>query len=159
MKTKASVKIMRSYDYNHFEVSLSTDELIDEKEVNSLRIKAAKLVDHAIEQYKKKKSAEAYSANNTYMRAELERKVKAYLELEKEIIKLKKSREWLRKACEFYASSDQWNCTKEQLTTYNTIDKDDLGIGDFQFACDVDDDRVGGKKAREALEADDEIMK
>lgn len=79
--------------------------------------------------------------------------------LESEIIKLKKSREWLRKACEFYASSDQWNCTKEQLTTYNTIDKDDLGIGDFQFACDVDDDRVGGKKAREALEADDEIMK
>lgn len=76
----------------------------------------------------------------------------------KEITKLKKSREVLRKACEFYASSDQWNCTKEQLTTYNTIDKDDLGIGDFQFACDVDDDRVGGKKAREALEADDEIM-
>lgn len=84
---------------------------------------------------------------------------RAYLELEKEITKLKKSREVLMKACEFYASSDQWNCTKEQLTTYNTIDKDDLGIGDFQFACDVDDDRVGGKKAREALEADDEIMK
>lgn len=79
MKTKASVKIMRSYDYNHFEVSLSTDELIDEKEVNSLIIKAAKLVDHAIEQYKKKKSAEAYSANNIYMRAELERKVKAII--------------------------------------------------------------------------------
>jgi len=75
-----------------------------------------------------------------------------------EITKLKKSREVLRKACEFYASSDQWNCTKEQLTTYNTIDKDDLGIGDFQFACDVDDDRVGGKKAREALKADDELI-
>ena len=72
--------------------------------------------------------------------------------------KLKKSHEVLRKACEFYASSDQWNCTKEQLTTYNTIDKDDLGIGDFQFTCDVDDDRVGGKKAREALKADSEIM-
>lgn len=98
---------------------------------------------------------------------------RAYLELEKEATmlrqqvadaannentKLKKSREVLRKACEFYASSDQWNCTKEQLTTYNTIDKDDLGIGDFQFACDVDDDRVGGKKAREALKADDELI-
>lgn len=80
MKTKASVKIMRSYDYNHFEVSLSTDELIDEKEVNSLRVKAAKLVDHAIEQYKKKKNTEAYSANNTYLRGELERKVKAIKE-------------------------------------------------------------------------------
>lgn len=80
------------------------------------------------------------------------------IELKSEITKLKKSREVLMKACEFYASSDQWNCTKEQLTTYNTIDKDDLGIGDFQFACDVDDDRVGGKTAREALKADDELM-
>ena len=76
MKTKASVKLMRSYDYNHFEVSLSTDELIDEKEVNSLRIKAAKLVDHAIEQYKEAKKAEAYCMNNSYERNELERKVK-----------------------------------------------------------------------------------
>lgn len=132
------------------------------------------------------KRAELHDTTNTKtpFLANIEGLARAYLELEKklsleqqdrksekrefkvfkdaaenEITKLKKSREGLRQACEFYASSDQWNCTKEQLTTYNTIDKDDLGIGDFQFACDVDDDRVGGKKAREALEADDELMK
>lgn len=77
MKTKASVKIMRSYDYNHFEVSLSTDELIDEKEVNSLRVRAAKLVDHSIDDYKKKKNHESWSINNSYERKDLEQKVKA----------------------------------------------------------------------------------
>ena len=97
--------------------------------------------------------------NSTVLNHELAELARAYLELEKEITKLKKSRDGLRSVCEFYASSDQWNCTKEQLTTYNTIDKDDLGVGEFQFACDVDDDRVGGKKAREALKADDEFMK
>lgn len=72
--------------------------------------------------------------------------------------KLNESRDVLRDACEFYASDQQWNCTQKQITTYDTIGKDDLGIGDFQLIEGVDDDRVGGKKAREALKADNEIM-
>lgn len=79
--------------------------------------------------------------------------------VENEITKLKKSREVLRKACEFYASSDQWNCTKEKITTYDKIDDIDLGNGEFYFNYITDDDRVGGKKAREAIKSDDEIMK
>ena len=78
--------------------------------------------------------------------------------LKEENEKLKKSREALRRAVEFYSDEQQWNCTPEKLTTYNTIGKDDLGIGDFHLTKDVDDDRVGGKKAREAIKADDEIM-
>lgn len=55
MKTKASVKVMNSYDYSHFEVSLSTDELVDADFVNQMRKRAQRLVDEAIRQYKKAK--------------------------------------------------------------------------------------------------------
>lgn len=47
----ASVKVMRSYDYCHFEVSLSGDceSLV---EVDQMRKNAARLADKAVEQYK-----------------------------------------------------------------------------------------------------------
>src|SRR5690606_38372502 len=80
MKAKASVKVMRSFDYCHFEVALATDQYLDSGEVNSLRIEAAKLADHAVNQYRAKQQAEGYSASNSYKREELERKVKAIKE-------------------------------------------------------------------------------
>ena len=49
---KASVKIMRSYDYNHFEISLSTEEDLTIDQVDSMRKEAARLVDKAVAQYK-----------------------------------------------------------------------------------------------------------
>lgn len=71
---------------------------------------------------------------------------------ENEITKLKKSREWLRKACEFYGnwvnSPDgiihKSDC--ETIFVHEPLEKDKNGIV------------VAGKKAREALKADDEIM-
>lgn len=48
---KASVKIMRSYDYNHFEVCLSTDEDLTLEQVDEMRKSAARLADKAVEQY------------------------------------------------------------------------------------------------------------
>lgn len=53
--TSASVKVMRSHDYCHFEVNLSTD--IDPSadacaQVDELRKTAARLADKAVEQYK-----------------------------------------------------------------------------------------------------------
>ena len=54
---KASVKIMRSYDYNHFEVSLSIDEELTVEQVDDMRKDCARLVDKAVEQYKEFKSA------------------------------------------------------------------------------------------------------
>ena len=43
---EASVKIMRSYDYNHFEICLS-DDCEDLKAVNELRKSAQRLADEA----------------------------------------------------------------------------------------------------------------
>ena len=42
---KASVKILRSFDYCHFEVSLSYDDDMTLEQVNDLRKQAAVLVD------------------------------------------------------------------------------------------------------------------
>ena len=55
--TTATVKVMRSHDYCHFEVSLSTDTANTISEVDSLRKEAARLADKAVEQYKVAKSA------------------------------------------------------------------------------------------------------
>lgn len=52
---KASVKIMLSYDYCHFEVALSSDKDMTLAEVNELRKDAQRLTDEAVRQYKKMK--------------------------------------------------------------------------------------------------------
>jgi hypothetical protein len=61
---KASVKVMNSHDYCHFEVCLGTDEDISLNEVNEMRKDAQRLVDKAIEQYKIAKKRIPYQYNN-----------------------------------------------------------------------------------------------
>lgn len=48
----ASVKIMLSYDYCHFEICKSTDENISDKEINEMRKDVQRLADEAVRQYK-----------------------------------------------------------------------------------------------------------
>ena len=52
---KASVKIMLSDDYCHFEVALSSDLDMSLKQVNKLRKDAQRLTDEAVRQYKEMK--------------------------------------------------------------------------------------------------------
>ena len=54
-------------------------------------------------------------------------------------------------ALEFYAHVDNWNHINPQTARYTVIGSDDIGDGSFQFNEDIDDDNVGGKKARQAL--------
>ena len=68
---KASVKIMLSYDYSHFEIALSSDQEMTAEDVNGLRIRAQRLADEAVRQYKKAK-AEAVDAEQRRMSAEQE---------------------------------------------------------------------------------------
>lgn len=50
---KASVKVMRSFDYCHFEINLgSDDDSMTLEQVDALRKDAARLADKAVEQYK-----------------------------------------------------------------------------------------------------------
>lgn len=53
----ASVKVMRSYDYCHFEVNLGVSGPVALEEVDALRKAAARLADKAVAQYKIAKRA------------------------------------------------------------------------------------------------------
>jgi hypothetical protein len=55
----ASVKVMRSYDYCHFEVTLSSTQVESTADVDALRKEAARLADKAVSQYKIAKAAHA----------------------------------------------------------------------------------------------------
>jgi hypothetical protein len=55
---KASVKVMRSYDYCHFEVALSSDDDLTLEQINEMRKDAALLADEAVRQYKIAKKKE-----------------------------------------------------------------------------------------------------
>jgi hypothetical protein len=52
-----SVKVMRSYDYCHFEVCLSSSEATTPEGVDELRKAAARLADKAVHQYQVAKDA------------------------------------------------------------------------------------------------------
>jgi hypothetical protein len=63
---KASVRVMLSHDYNHFEVALSSDEEMHAGEVNELRKTAQRLADEAVRQYKVAKEAAARREKGQY---------------------------------------------------------------------------------------------
>jgi len=71
----ASVKIMLSYDYNHFEICLGSDMDLTLKEVNDLRKSAQRLSDEAVRQYKVAKEKASKQCHREYERKELEREV------------------------------------------------------------------------------------
>ena len=54
-----SVKVMRSYDYCHFEVVLgaTAEVAMMTQDIDELRKVAARLADHAVRQYQKRKAA------------------------------------------------------------------------------------------------------
>jgi hypothetical protein len=64
----ATVKVMRSYDYCHFEVQLGIDEAVTMDQVNELRKQAAILVDEAVRQYRIAKGKEQSRISKQYDR-------------------------------------------------------------------------------------------
>jgi hypothetical protein len=78
---KAGISIMRSYDYSHFEVSLSTDEDMTLQEIDDMRKDAIRLVDKAVKQYQIARDREKKINNGqSYDYMELERKAKIIME-------------------------------------------------------------------------------
>ncbi|RLE42115.1 hypothetical protein DRJ16_05260 [Candidatus Woesearchaeota archaeon] len=68
---------MLSYDYNHFEVCLSSDKEMTLKEVNELRKDVQRLADEAVRQYKIAKEMAVKKTNLQHEREELEKEVLA----------------------------------------------------------------------------------
>lgn len=71
-----NIKVMNSYDYCHFEIALSVDD-VTLADVDNLRKDAQRLVDKAIEQYKIAKRVAAIDHTPSQ---ELQRKAKAIKE-------------------------------------------------------------------------------
>lgn len=65
--------------------------------------------------------------------------------------KLQEQHKIMKEALEFYADGDNYGHISPEVATYSVIDNCDLGVGDFMLNETVDDERVGGKRAREAL--------
>lgn len=73
---------------------------------------------------------------------------KVECELNKE---LQEKNKIMLEALEFYADGDNYGHINPEIATYSVIDNCDLGVGDFMLNETVDDERVGGRRAREAL--------
>ena len=54
---------MKSFDYSHFEIQLSTTEPCSLRDVDDLRKEAARLADHAVAQYKVAKELATTESN------------------------------------------------------------------------------------------------
>ncbi len=100
METKiknASVKVMLSYDYSHFEASMSleNDEGLDLKDIDDARKNCQRLADKAVAQYKTAKNSAANRQDGVYKMQNFEaecKKIKAKTEHDrtlKEIAMLK----------------------------------------------------------------------
>lgn len=76
----ASVKVMRSHDYCHFEICLSSDSVMTSEAVDALRKTAARLADKAVEQYKAAKQNAELAAQDQYKIEDLRRRRRRILE-------------------------------------------------------------------------------
>lgn len=113
---KASVKVMRSYDYCHFEVALSSDEEMTIEQVDEMRKDAMRLVDKAVDQYQIAKDHRSFLANNEFEYDHLVKRAKAIKEIpqsewtpeQKAIIK--RYEDWhYRMNCQYNYEED-WEC-------------------------------------------------
>ena len=70
----ASVKIMRSYDYCHFEVCLGTEDNISLDDVDKMRKEAMRLVDKAVLQYQTAKRIRDFAVSNDWDYRQLQKR-------------------------------------------------------------------------------------
>jgi glycogen debranching enzyme len=113
----ASVKVMRSYDYCHFEVVLGVDQPVSIHQIDMIRKEANRLVDKAVEQYKvaKKAAEEQYYAQNSAKR--LEKEAEAIKEnfpmsewTPEQQAKVKAYGDAVFRASLYYDYEDDWDC-------------------------------------------------
>jgi hypothetical protein len=77
----ASVKVMNSYDYGHFEITVGveSDKEISLEEIDNARKEAQRLVDKAIKQYKVAKEMASKRTDGEYQKVTFEAECKKIL--------------------------------------------------------------------------------
>jgi hypothetical protein len=113
--SNASVKIMRSYDYCHFEITLGVDEPITIAQVDEMRKEANRLADKAVLQYKIAKRNEEIRDDGKRHAARLRERVDEIEEIpesewtpeQKATIKAYADARW--QASRYYDYEDDWD--------------------------------------------------
>jgi len=77
------VRIMLSYNYNHFEVSLGISDETSPKEINEKRKECQRLCDEAVRQYIVAKDKASKMASRSYEKGELEKEVERIIDIPK----------------------------------------------------------------------------
>lgn len=116
----ASVKVMRSFDYCHFEVILGSTEPIDLAGVDAMRKEAARLADKAVRQYRVAKVNAAKLVSEKQNRAYLIRDIERIESIDEgertvsEQAKLKAYSDQQWEASHHYDYDDDWPEEDEQ---------------------------------------------
>lgn len=115
--TLATVKVMLSYNYCHFEVSKQIEgDSITQQDIDNARKDCQRLADKAVSQYQKAKTEQSKIASSTYERQGLEREV---LEIKK-----KPAEEWSIYDKAKVKALEDYNFQER----YNYLDDDDYEI-------------------------------
>jgi coenzyme F420-reducing hydrogenase alpha subunit len=85
----ASVKIMLSYDYCHFEICKGTDENLTNEQVNDLRKDCQRLADEAVRQYQVAKQHAAKL--DSYEKKDFDRRIKGILKKEESTLTIEET--------------------------------------------------------------------
>ena len=112
----ASVKVMLSYDYCHFEICKSTDEEVTNEQIDEMRKNCMRLADKAVRQYKIAKNTTGSQMIRKAEWAQLRREV---AEIEKRPeddrtpremakVKLLRDRDWQEYIRQRYDYEDEW---------------------------------------------------
>lgn len=117
----ATVKVMLSHNYCHFEVSKAIEategEELTQKDIDKARIECQILADKAVDQYVKAKSHEAKRATNSYEKSQLEREVAAVRQkdekdwspLDKAKVKALEDHNFEKRFYSYYDDEDDYN--------------------------------------------------
>jgi hypothetical protein len=85
----ASVKIMLSFDYCHFEICKGTDENLTNEQINDLRKDCQRLADEAVRQYQ---VAKLHAAKlDSYEKKDFDRRIKGILEKEESTLTIEET--------------------------------------------------------------------
>lgn len=71
LKYSGAVKVMRSYDYCHFEIKLASSDSKTIGEIDEMRKEAARLADKAVKQYQIAKDFYQWKSNDDYWRKKI----------------------------------------------------------------------------------------
>ncbi len=113
----ASVKVMRSYDYCHFEICIGDDDAKTDGQIDELRKRAARLADKAVEQYKIAKLTIGGNVSRKQEWESLRREVEVIERLSEgdrtpnqvAKVKLLRDRDWQAYINERYDYKDDWD--------------------------------------------------